>query len=83
MDKEKQVIEDVTVEWTSTDTSDSNSDDEELAEALRRSKFDNEFSQNRNGAGTSGAEQERNQPATISGAGVLSIPPIARLTKAL
>ena len=82
MDKEKQIIEDVDVEWTSSDSSDSSSDDEELAEILHRSRFKNEYFQNRQGAESSNGGQQRNQPASTSGVEVLSIPPIARLTKA-
>ena len=82
MDKDKQIVEDVEVEWTSSESNDSGSEDEELVEALRRSKFDAEFNDNQHGAESSNVRQERDRPATISGADVLSIPPIARLTRA-
>ncbi|GMN69445.1 hypothetical protein TIFTF001_038496 [Ficus carica] len=81
MDKKKQVIEDVDVEWTSTDFSDSSSDDEELMSTIRHSRFEHEFQHSRTGAGTSNEASERSRQATTSGAKVLSIPPIARLTK--
>ncbi|GMN66709.1 hypothetical protein TIFTF001_035770 [Ficus carica] len=81
MDKKKQVIEDVDVEWTSTDSSDSSSDDEELALTIRRSRFEYEFENRRTDTGTSKEASERSRPATTSVAEALSIPPIARLTK--
>ena len=81
MDKEKQIIEDVEVEWTSSESSASGSEDEELVETIRRSRFEAEFNHNRSGAESSTVRQERDRPATISGADVLSIPPIARLTR--
>ncbi|GMN70350.1 hypothetical protein TIFTF001_039395 [Ficus carica] len=81
MDKKKQIIEDVDVEWTSTDSSDSNSDDEELTSTIRRSRFEHEFQHSRMGAGTSNEALERSRPTSTSVAKVLSIPPIARLTK--
>ncbi|GMN47402.1 hypothetical protein TIFTF001_016577 [Ficus carica] len=81
MDKEKQIIEDVEVEWMSTDSSDSSSDDEELTSTIRRSRFKHEFQQSHRGAGTSSEVSERSRPASTSGAEVLSIPSIARLTK--
>ncbi|GMN23842.1 hypothetical protein TIFTF001_049105 [Ficus carica] len=81
MDKEKQVVEDVDVEWTSTDSSDSSSDDDEWASTVHRSRFEHEFQHIRRGAGTSNEASERNRPASTSGVEVLSIPPIARLTK--
>ncbi|GMN65350.1 hypothetical protein TIFTF001_034420 [Ficus carica] len=77
MDKEKQIIEDVDVEWTSTDSSDSSSDDEELTSTIRRLRFEHEFQHNRRGVRTSNEASERNRPASTSGAEVLSIPPIA------
>ncbi|GMN22578.1 hypothetical protein TIFTF001_040290 [Ficus carica] len=80
MDKQKEVIDDVDVEWTSTDSSDSNSDDEELMSTIRRSRLEHEFQQSQMGAGTSEAS-ERSRPATTSGAEFVSIPPIARLTE--
>ena len=58
MDKEKQIVEDVDVEWTSSDSSDSSSDDE-LVETLRRSRFESEFLQHRHGAESSNVRQER------------------------
>ncbi|GMN27996.1 hypothetical protein TIFTF001_044185 [Ficus carica] len=81
MDKQKEVIDDVDVEWTSTDSSDSSSDDEELMSTIRRSRLEYEFQQSQMGAGTSNKASERNRPATTSGEEHLSIPPIARLTK--
>ncbi|GMN19658.1 hypothetical protein TIFTF001_039862 [Ficus carica] len=80
MDKQKEVIDDVDVEWTSTDSSDSSSDDEELMSIIRRSRLEYEFQQSQIGAGTSEAS-ERNRPATTSGEEFVSIPPIARLTE--
>ncbi|GMN21095.1 hypothetical protein TIFTF001_040034 [Ficus carica] len=38
MDKQKEVIDDVDVEWTSTDSSDSSSDNEELMSTIHRSR---------------------------------------------
>ncbi|GMN27825.1 hypothetical protein TIFTF001_044164 [Ficus carica] len=81
MDKQKEVIDDVDVEWTSTDSSDSSSDNEELMSTIRRSRLEYEFQQSQKGAGTSNKASERNRPATTSGEEHLSIPPIARLTK--
>ncbi|GMN72161.1 hypothetical protein TIFTF001_052801 [Ficus carica] len=81
MDKQKEVIDDVDVEWTSTDSSDNSSDDEELMSTIRRSRLEYEFQQSQMGAGTSNKASERNRPATTSGEEHLSIPPIARLTK--
>ncbi|GMN32476.1 hypothetical protein TIFTF001_041738 [Ficus carica] len=80
MDKQKEVIDDVDVEWTSTDSSDNSSDDEELMSTIRRSRLEHEFQQSQMGAGTSEAS-ERNRPATTSGEEFVSIPPIARLTE--
>ncbi|GMN55830.1 hypothetical protein TIFTF001_024953 [Ficus carica] len=51
MDKDKQPIEDVDVEWTSTDSSDSSSDDE-LVSTMRRSRLEHEYHQSRRGAET-------------------------------
>ncbi|GMN75008.1 hypothetical protein TIFTF001_052505, partial [Ficus carica] len=81
MDKQKEVIDDVDVEWTSTDSSDSSSDDEELMSTIRRSRLEYEFLQSQMGAGTSNEASERSRPATTSGEEFLSIPPIARLTE--
>ncbi|GMN23778.1 hypothetical protein TIFTF001_043726 [Ficus carica] len=81
MDKQKEVIDDVDVEWTSTDSSDSSSDDEELKSTIRRSRLEYEFLQSQMGAGTSNEASERSRPATTSGEEYLSIPPIARLMK--
>ncbi|GMN32144.1 hypothetical protein TIFTF001_041684 [Ficus carica] len=80
MDKQKEVIDDVDVEWTSTDSSDNSSDDEELMSTIRRSRLEHEFQQSQMGAGTSEAS-ERNRPTTTSGEEFVSIPPIARLTE--
>ncbi|GMN31428.1 hypothetical protein TIFTF001_049681 [Ficus carica] len=81
MDKQKEIIDDVDVEWTSTDSSDSSSDDEELMSTIRRSRLEHEFLQSQMGAGTSNEASERSRPATTSGEEFLSIPPIARLTE--
>ncbi|GMN20490.1 hypothetical protein TIFTF001_043101 [Ficus carica] len=81
MDKKKQVIEDMDVEWTSTDSSDSSSDDDELALTIRRSRFEYEFEHKRADTGTSNEASEKSRPVTTSGAEALSIPPVARLTK--
>ncbi|GMN51818.1 hypothetical protein TIFTF001_020976 [Ficus carica] len=81
MDKKKQVIEDVDVEWTSTYSSDSSSDDEELVSTIHRSRFEHEFQHSRRGAGTSNKASERSRLASTSEAEVLSISPIARLAK--
>ncbi|GMN67143.1 hypothetical protein TIFTF001_036207 [Ficus carica] len=80
MDKQKEVIDDVDVEWTSTDSSDNSLDDEELMSTIRRSRLEHEFQQSQMGAGTSEAS-ERNRPVTTSGEEFVSIPPIARLTE--
>ncbi|GMN20690.1 hypothetical protein TIFTF001_039954 [Ficus carica] len=61
MDKKKEIIEDVDVEWTSTDSSDSSSDDEELASTIRRSRFEHEFQHSRRDVGTSNEASERNR----------------------
>ncbi|GMN35833.1 hypothetical protein TIFTF001_042296 [Ficus carica] len=79
MDKQKKVIDDVDVEWTSTDSSDKCSDDEELMSTIRRSRLEHEFQQSQMGAGTSNEASERSRPATTSGEEFVSIPPIARL----
>ncbi|GMN69988.1 hypothetical protein TIFTF001_039031 [Ficus carica] len=68
MDKKKQIIKDMDVEWTSTDSSDSSSDDEELTSTIRRSRFEHEFQHSRMGAGTSNEASKRSQPASTSGA---------------
>ena len=81
MDKEKQVIEDVDVEWTSTDSSLNSSDDEEWTSTVRQSRFEHEVRQGGRGAETSSEAAERNRAATTSGEEILSIPPIARLTR--
>nr|GMN22463.1 hypothetical protein TIFTF001_043519 [Ficus carica]GMN22498.1 hypothetical protein TIFTF001_043525 [Ficus carica] len=81
MDKEKQPIEDVDVEWTTTDSSDSSSDNEELMSTIRRSRLEQEFQHSQMGAGTSNEASERSRPATTSGEEILLIPPIARLTE--
>ncbi|GMN71752.1 hypothetical protein TIFTF001_054148, partial [Ficus carica] len=81
MDKEKQPIEDIDVEWTTTDSSDSSSDNEDLMSIIRRSRFEQEFQHGQMGAGTSNEASERSRPATTSGEAILSIPPIARLTE--
>ncbi|GMN70568.1 hypothetical protein TIFTF001_039609 [Ficus carica] len=81
MDKQKEVIDDIDVEWTSTDSSDSSSDDEELMSTIRRSRLEHEFQQSHMGAGTSNEASDRSRPATTSGEEHLSIPPIARLTE--
>ncbi|GMN62572.1 hypothetical protein TIFTF001_031652 [Ficus carica] len=47
MDKEKQSIGDVDVEWTSTDSSDSSSDNEELMSTIHRSRFEHDSSTTR------------------------------------
>ncbi|GMN65286.1 hypothetical protein TIFTF001_034369 [Ficus carica] len=77
MDKKKQVVEDMDVEWTSTDSSDSNSDDDELASTIRRSRFEYEFEHKRADTGTSNEASERSWLATTSGAEALSIPHVA------
>ncbi|GMN27208.1 hypothetical protein TIFTF001_001539 [Ficus carica] len=81
MDKQKEVIDDVDVEWTSTDSNDSSSDDEELMSTIRRSRLEHEFQQSQMGAGTSNEASERSRPATTSGEEFISIPPIAHLTE--
>ena len=52
-----------------------------MASTIRCSKFDYEFFQSRKGAKTSNETSERSRPAITSGAGVLSIPLRAWLTK--
>ncbi|GMN65303.1 hypothetical protein TIFTF001_034360 [Ficus carica] len=81
MDKQKEVIDNVDVEWTSTDSSDSSSDNEELMSTIRRSRFEHEFQQSQMGAGKSNEASERSRPATTLGEELVSIPPIARLTE--
>ncbi|GMN61549.1 hypothetical protein TIFTF001_030636 [Ficus carica] len=81
MDKQKEVIDDVDVEWTSTDSSDSSSDNEELMSTIRRSRFEHKFQQSQMGAETSNEASERSRPTTTSGEEFISIPPIARLTE--
>ncbi|GMN62686.1 hypothetical protein TIFTF001_031768 [Ficus carica] len=81
MDKEKQIIEDVDVEWTSTNSDESTFADEEWASTIRLSKVEHESLQNRKGAETSNKASERNRLVTMSGIGILSILPIARLSK--
>ena len=79
--QEKKIIEDVEVEWTSTDSSDSSSDNEEWASTGRQSRYEQEVQQSGRGAEMSSEATERNRTATTSGTEVLSIPPIARLTR--
>ncbi|GMN59217.1 hypothetical protein TIFTF001_028309 [Ficus carica] len=74
MDKEKQPIEDVDVEWTSTDSSDSSSDNEELMSTIRRSRFEHEFQHSQMGAGTSNEASERSRPATTSDEEIIDSP---------
>ncbi|GMN47744.1 hypothetical protein TIFTF001_016923 [Ficus carica] len=81
MDKQKEVIDDVDVEWTSTDSSDSSSDNEELMSTICHSRFEHEFQHSQMGAGTSNEASERSRPATTSGEELVSIPSIARLTE--
>ena len=81
MDKEKQIIEDVEVKWTSTDSSDNSSDNDEWASTVRQSRFEHEIRQDGRRAETSSEASRRNRAATTLGAEVLSIPPIARLTR--
>ncbi|GMN23776.1 hypothetical protein TIFTF001_040492 [Ficus carica] len=81
MDKQKEVIDDVDVEWTSTDSNDNSSDDEELMSTIRRSRLEHEFQQSQMGAGTSNEASERSRPATTSGEEFVSIPSIARLSE--
>ncbi|GMN69670.1 hypothetical protein TIFTF001_038714 [Ficus carica] len=59
MDKQKEVIDDVDVEWTSTDSSDSSLDNEELMSTIRRSKFEHEFQHSQMGVGTSNKPPRR------------------------
>ncbi|GMN34981.1 hypothetical protein TIFTF001_042147 [Ficus carica] len=80
MDKQKEIIDDVDVEWTSTDSSDNSSDDE-LVSTIRRSRLEHEFQHSQTGAGTSNEASERSRPATTSGEELVLIPPIARLTE--
>ena len=77
----KQPVDDVVVEWTSSDSSDSDSDNEEWASILRHSKAEYDLLQMQKGAETSNEASERNRSATVSGAGVLLIPLIAQLNK--
>ncbi|GMN51012.1 hypothetical protein TIFTF001_020162 [Ficus carica] len=73
----KQPIEDDIEVWTSTDFDESDSGDKEWASVLHRSKAEYDSLQMRKGAKTSNEASERSRPAIMSGAGVLSIPPIA------
>ena len=57
--------------------------DDKLASAIRRSREEFDFLQKRKGAETSNEAPEKSRPAMVSGTGVLSIPPIARLSRAL
>ncbi|GMN60222.1 hypothetical protein TIFTF001_029325 [Ficus carica] len=52
-----------------------------MASTIHHSKVEYEFHQSRKGAEMSNEASERSRPATKSGAGVLSIPQIARLNK--
>ncbi|GMN28887.1 hypothetical protein TIFTF001_038645 [Ficus carica] len=61
--------------------SDYSSDDDEWSSAIHRLRFEFESHQSRTGAKTSDKVIERNHPATTSGTGIPSIPPIARLNK--
>ena len=53
MDKEKQIIDDIDIEWTSTDLSTNSSDDDEWASTVHQSRFEHEFRQSGSGAETS------------------------------
>ncbi|GMN47318.1 hypothetical protein TIFTF001_016502 [Ficus carica] len=77
----KQPIEDDLVDWTSSDSDENDTDDEEGASVIRRLKDEYESLQMRKGTEISNEASERSRPTTVSGAGVLSIPPIARLNK--
>ena len=76
-DKGKQPIEDVVVNWTSSDSDKSSSNEEEWASTIRRSRAEYESLQSRKGAETSNEAPERSRPVTTSGERVLSIPLIA------
>ena len=75
MDKEKQIIENVEIEWTRTDSSDNSSDDEKWVSIVRHSIFENEVRQRGRGAETSSEAAERNRAATTSGEEILLISP--------
>ncbi|GMN64740.1 hypothetical protein TIFTF001_033803 [Ficus carica] len=77
----KQPNEDEFIDWTSSDFDESDSNDEEWASVLHLSKVEYESLQMRKGAETSNEASERSRSATMAGAGILSIPPIARLNK--
>lgn len=77
----KQPLEEDVEVQTSIDSDESDAGDDEWTSILRRSKAEYDSLQKKKGAVTSNEASERSRPATVSGAGVLSIPPIARLTR--
>ncbi|GMN63885.1 hypothetical protein TIFTF001_032955 [Ficus carica] len=64
------------------DMEESNAEDDEMASVLRRSREEHEYLQMRRGTESSNEAFEKNRPATVSGVGALSIPLIARLSRA-
>ena len=61
----------------------SDAKDDELMSIIRRSKEEFDSLQKKKGAESSNEASERSGLAMVSGAGVLSIPPIARLSRPL
>lgn len=63
------------------DFDESDAEDGKLTSVIHRSKEEYDSFQNKKGVESSNEESERSWPATVSGAGVLSIPPFARLNR--
>lgn len=80
MDKARGLEEDVDV-LVNIDSEDNDTEDDELASVLRCSREEHECLQNRKGTESSNEASGRNRPAMVLGAGALSIPPIARLSR--
>ena len=80
MAKDKQIIVDIDIEWTSTDSDESSSDDEELVSTNVRGLNMNSIKVERV-VRRATIKTERNRTTTTLGSEVLSIPSIARLTR--
>ena len=61
------------------DFDESDAKDDELTSVIRRSKEEFDFLQKRKGTESSNEASEKSRPTMVSGARVLSIPPIAEL----
>ncbi|GMN51351.1 hypothetical protein TIFTF001_020507 [Ficus carica] len=72
----KRLLEEDVEVLTNIDSDESDAKDDEWSSILRRSKEDYDSLQQEKGAKTSNDALKRSRPATLSGAGVLSITPL-------